>query len=216
MCGLSSISLAYITRITLPPHKNETEWGNLDKLKWHDRRRSGDLTYREQTNYGEKKLLNPTPSVSENILYHQRIHIFSLISHLLTRYRPCPPLSRSDITYLLTRSDSLPGPRLRGMRGKLRRGRGWGAMRTVSSLPWWAAAGCPGCCAVTFRGLSSSYTYLLCLLGLSENQWARFQIWLIDLGFMSRRAVDIKFCQYKSFPRTIKQWTSKQRMTVSY
>ena len=35
----------------------------------------------------------------------------------------------------------------------------------------------------------------------------RFQIWLIVLGFTSRRAVYIKLCQYKSFPRTIKQWT---------
>ena len=144
-------------------------------------------------------------------VYHQRIsHIqshFSLGHEVSAMSTPIP----ADITYLLTRSDSRPGLRLRGMRGKLRLLRGWGAMRTVSSLPWWASWVLRGHIHRPDILLLISCAYLD-YLKINE----RFQIWWIVLGFMSRRAEDIKLCQDKSFPRTIKQWTSKQRMTVSY
>ena len=117
--------------------------------------------------------------------------------------------------YLLTRSDSLPGLRLLGMRGKLRLGRGGAATRTKSSLPSLAAVRrCPGYRAVTDRGLTSSPLSP----ALTWNIWKSMSDFRFDWSSLDlcQDVVDINCCQYKSFPRTIKQWTSKQRMTVSY
>ena len=130
----------------------------------------------------KKIIIFPWPQtcwVSKGVTSQFRPHFWRL------RYRLWPPLSRSDITYLLTRADSLPGPRLLELRGKLWRGRDWGAPRTESSLPWWAAWGVLG---VT-QSQSENWQHLLISCAyldyLKINE--RFKIWLIVLWFMSRR-----------------------------
>ena len=69
---------------------------------------------------------------------------------------------------------------------------------------------CPAC-HTQITDITTSSPRLLPLSEINEQ----FKIWLIASGFVSRLR-NVKFCQYKSFLRTIKQWTSKQRMTVSY